>query len=154
MWEEVLLFVVPFQNQIFDEFFLTHLRRRLKWAIVIAHHLSSVRPLSSSVNLTFTFSTSSPEPLDGFWWNLVCMKDSWFLTSVVVFRPDPPGADPGPGKNRSWGSPSSRNFFRPEGYSDKPNSWQWPRSMWEEVLLFLVPFRSQIFDAFLTSFWT
>ena len=26
--------------------------------------------------------------------------------------------------------------------------------MWEEVLLFLVPFRSQIFDAFLTSFWT
>ena len=26
--------------------------------------------------------------------------------------------------------------------------------MWEEVLLLLVPFRSQIFDAFLTSFWT
>ena len=28
------------------------------------------------------------------------------------------------------------------------------RSMWEKVLLFLVPFRSQIFDAFLTSLWT
>ena len=26
--------------------------------------------------------------------------------------------------------------------------------MWEEVLLFLVPFRSRIFDALLTSFWT
>ena len=25
-----------------------------------------------------------------FWWNLVCMKYSWSLTSVVVFRPDPP----------------------------------------------------------------
>ena len=49
--------------------------------------LSSVcRP--SSVRL-FTFSTSSPEPLDGFWWNLVWMKYSRSLTSVVVFRPDP-----------------------------------------------------------------
>ena len=37
-----------------------------------------------------TFSTSSPEPLDGFWWNLEGMKYSWSLTSVVVFRPDPP----------------------------------------------------------------
>ena len=27
-------------------------------------------------------------------------------------------------------------------------------SMWNEVLLFLVPFQSQIFDAFLTSYWT
>ena len=47
---------------------------------------SSVCP--SSVRL-FTFSTSSPEPLDGFWWNLVWMKYSRSLTSVVVFRPDP-----------------------------------------------------------------
>ena len=29
---------------------------------------------------------------------------------------------------------------------------KWSKSMWEEILLFLVPFRSQIFDAFLTSF--
>ena len=50
------------------------------------HALSGVRP--SSVRL-FTFSTSSPEPLDGFWWNLVGMKYSRSLTSVVVFRPDP-----------------------------------------------------------------
>ena len=48
-----------------------------------------VRP-SSVWRKLFTFSTSSPEPLDGFWWNLVCMKYSWSLTSVVVFRPDPP----------------------------------------------------------------
>ena len=54
---------------------------------VIAHRPSSVRP---SVRKLFTFSTSSPEPLDGFWWNLVGMKYSWSLTSVVVFRPDPP----------------------------------------------------------------
>ena len=119
--------------------------RRLKWAIVIAHRPSSVRP-SSSVN----FSTSSAEPLDGFWWNLVGMKYSWSLTSVVVFRPDPPRADPGRAKIR--GSPSSRNFFfRPEGYSDKPNAYQWSRIMWEEVLLFLVPFRGQILTR--THFW-
>ena len=37
------------------------------------------------VRKLFTFSTSSPEPLDGFWWNLVGMKYSWSLTSVVVF---------------------------------------------------------------------
>ena len=55
----------------------------------------SVRP---SVRKLFTFSTSSPEPLDGFWWNLVGMKYSWSLTSVVVFRPDPPrgGSRAGP----------------------------------------------------------
>ena len=48
------------------------------------------RRRASSVRKLFTFSTSSPKPLDGFWWNLVGMKYSWFLTSVVVFRPDPP----------------------------------------------------------------
>ena len=52
------------------------------------------RPSSSSSSSVwrklFTYSTSSPEPLDGFWWNLVEMKYSWSLTSVVVFRPDPP----------------------------------------------------------------
>ena len=55
------------------------------------HALSGVRPSvvrPSSVKL-FTFSTSSPEHLDGFWWNLVWMKYSRSLTSVVVFRPDP-----------------------------------------------------------------
>ena len=68
--------------------FLAHQSRRLQWAIVIAHRPSSVRP--SVRHKMFTFSTSSPEPCDGFWWNLVGMKYSWSLTSVVVFRPDPP----------------------------------------------------------------
>ena len=60
------------------EWFLAHLSRRLEWAIVIARR-PSVRP-SSGVRKLFTFSTSSPEPLDGFWWNLVGMKYSWSLT--------------------------------------------------------------------------
>ena len=58
------------------------------------HALSGVCRPSSVVRLSsvrlFTFSTSSPEPLDGFWWNLVWLKYSRSLTSVVVFRPDPP----------------------------------------------------------------
>ena len=53
------------------------------------------------------------------------------------------------------GSPSSKYFcFRPERYSNKPNAYQWSRSIWKEVLLFLVSSGSQIFDAFFTSFWT
>ena len=78
-------------NIFYQVVFLAHLSRRLKWAIVIAHRPSSVRKL-------FTFSISSPKPLDGFWWNLVGMKYSWSLTSVVVFRPDPPrgGSRAGP----------------------------------------------------------
>ena len=67
-------------------------------------HLSVVvvlrrRPVSVNI---FTFSTSSPELLDGFWSNLVGMKYSWSLTSVVVFRPDR--------KNRSRGGPLWRLF--------------------------------------------
>ena len=77
------------------------------------------------------------------------------LQVLLFFGQIPPGADPGRGQNWSRGSPSSRNlFFRPEGYSDKENAKQWSRSMWKEVLLLLVPLRSQNFDAFLTSFWT
>ena len=77
----------------FNEF-LGHRSQRLQWPIVITRCPSSVCRLSSvvrrpsSVRL-FTFSTSSPEPLDGFWWNLVWMKYSRSLTSVVVFRPEP-----------------------------------------------------------------
>ena len=63
-----------------------------KAPVTYCDHTSGVRPSSvrrpSSVKL-FTFSTSSPEPLDGFWWNLAWMKYSRSLTSVVVFRPDP-----------------------------------------------------------------
>ena len=81
--------------------FLGHRSQRLQWPIVIMRCPSSVvRP---SVR-QFTFSTSSPESLDGFWWKLVCMKYSRSLTSVVVFRQIHPGADPG--KNRSRRAPS------------------------------------------------
>ena len=67
-----------------------------KARVSYCHSAPSVRP--SVVRKLFTFSTSSPEPLDGFWWNLVGMKYSWSLTSVVVFRPDPPrgGSRAGP----------------------------------------------------------
>ena len=68
--------------------FLGHRSQGLQWPIVITRCLSSVVRLSSVRQ--FTFSTSSPEPLDGFWWNLVGMKYSRSLTSVVVFQPDPP----------------------------------------------------------------
>ena len=94
-----------------DNRFLAHLSRRLEWAIVIAHRLSSIRPSvrpSVVVRKLFTFSTFSPEALDGFWLNLVGMTYSWSLTSVVVFRPDLPRADPGWGQNRSKGVP----FFK------------------------------------------
>ena len=60
-----------------------------KARVSYCHSASSVRPLVV-VRKLFTFSTSSPKPLDGFWWNLVGMTYSWSLTSVVVFRPDPP----------------------------------------------------------------
>ena len=49
-----------------------------------------------------------------------------------------------------WGVPSPKDFFfRLECYSNKPNAWQLSKSIWEEALLFLVPFWSQIFDFFL-----
>ena len=113
---------------------------------------SVVRPSVVVVRKLFTFSTSSPKPLDGFWWNLVGMKYSWSLTSVVVFRP---GANPGWGQNRSRGVPFFKKLLLQTGRLQRQTKCiAVTRSMWEEVLLLLVPFRSQIFDAFLTSFWT
>ena len=45
------------------------------------------------------------------------------LQVLLFFGQIRPGADPEQGKNRSRGSPSSGNFFfRPEGYSNKPNA--------------------------------
>ena len=45
------------------------------------------------------------------------------LQVLLFFGQIRPGADPGRGKNKSRGSPSSKNFFfRPEGYNDKPNA--------------------------------
>ena len=96
------IFLKKLQVIVWYRFFLRHRSQRLQWPIVITRCPASVR--QSSVR-QFTFSISSPEALDGFWWNLVWMKYSRSLTSVVVFRPDPPRADPGRGKNRSRGVP-------------------------------------------------
>ena len=146
-------------NFIFYYFFLAHLSRRLRWAIVIAHRpwsvCPSVRPSVIVVRKLSYFQLLLQNRLKDF-------DETWYARSIhgplqvlLFFGQICPGADPGRGKNGSRGSPSSRNFFfKPEGYSNKPNAWQWLGSMLEEVLLFLFPFRSQIFDAFLTSFWT
>ena len=47
-------------------------------------------------------------------------------------------------------------FFRPEDYSNKLNAIHrnYLEAILEAMLLFLVLLRSQIFDAFLKSFWT
>ena len=44
------------------------------------------------------------------------------LQVLLFFGQIPPGADPGRGKNRSRGVPLGNFFFRPEGYSNKPNA--------------------------------
>ena len=75
-----------------NDWLLGHRSQRLQWPIVIMRCPASIvcRPsVCLSYVRLFTFSTSSPEPLDGFWWNLVWIKYSRSLTSVVVFRPDP-----------------------------------------------------------------
>ena len=55
----------------------------------------------------------------------------------------------GGSKIGQWGFPSQKDFFvRFEGYSNKPNTWQWSKSIWEEALLFLVPFWSQFSTRF------
>ena len=61
---------------------------------------------------------------------LMDFDETWYgwstqgpLQVLLFFGQIRPGADPGRGKNRSRGSPSSGNFFfRPEGYSNKPNA--------------------------------
>ena len=94
-----------------------------KARVSYCHSATSVVRPSYVRRKLLTFSTSSPKALDGFWWNLVGMKYSWSLTSVVAFRQDPPRGGSRAGQNSSWGSPSSTNFFfRREGYSNKPNA--------------------------------
>ena len=61
---------------------------------------------------------------------LMDFDETWYgwstqgpLQVLLFFGQIRPGADPGQGKNRSRGSPSSGNFFfRLEGYSNKPNA--------------------------------
>ena len=87
--------------------FLAHLSRRLKWAIVIAHRPSSVRPSiqrlsSSSVNFhIFNFFLQN---------RLMDFDETWYAWStygplqvLLFFRQIHAGVDPGRGKNRSGG---------------------------------------------------
>ena len=137
--------------------FLGHRSQRLQWPIVITRCPASVvrrpsvrRPLD---NLHFQLLLQN---------RLIDFDETWYgwstqgpLQVLLFFGQIRPGTDPGRGQNRSRGSPSSKNFFfRPEGYSNKPNAWKWSDNMWKEVLLFLVSFGRKIFDVFLTSFWT
>ena len=98
--------------------FLGHRSRRLQWPIVIRRCPASVRPL---YNLHFQLLLQN---------HLIDFDETWYggstqvpLQVLLFFGQIRPGADPGRGKNRSRGSPSSKNFFfRPEGYSNKPNA--------------------------------
>ena len=107
-------------------YFLGHRSQRLQWPIVITRCPASVRCLSSVVR----------RPLDYLHFQLLLQNrlmdfdETWYgwstqgpLQVLLFFSQIRPGADPGRGKNRSRGSPPSRNFFfRPEGYSNKPNT--------------------------------
>ena len=78
----------------------------------------------------------SVRPLDNLHFQLLLQNrsidfdETWYgwstqgpLQVLLFFGQIRPGADPGRGQNRSRGSPFSKNFFfRPEGYSNKPNA--------------------------------
>ena len=88
------------------------------------HALSGVRPsivCRPSSFRQFTFSTSSPEPLDWFWWNLIWMKYSKYLTSVVVFQPDPPRGGSRAGPNKVTGVPLLQRTFSSDRKSTATN---------------------------------
>ena len=53
------------------------------------------------------------------------------------------GADPGQAKKDHGGPLLKKIFFTQEGFNNKPKVSQWSRSMWEEVLLFFVPFQRE-----------
>ena len=95
------------------------------------HALSGVCRPSSVVRLS-----SVCRPLDYLHFRLLLQNrlmdfdETWYgwstqgpLQVLLFLGQIRPGVDPGRGKNRSRGSPSSGNFlFRPEGYSNKPNT--------------------------------
>ena len=90
------------------------------------HALSGVRRPSvvrcpSSVRL-FTFLTSSPEPLDRFWWLGMDEVLKVPYKCCCFSARSAKGRIQGGAKIGHGGSPSSTNFFRPESYSNKPNA--------------------------------
>ena len=77
------------------------------------------------------------------------MKYSRSLKSVVVFRPDPSRGESRAGQNRSGGLLLQRTSSsdRKATSTNRMHSSDLERS-WKKFCYFLVPFRSQIFDAF------
>ena len=93
-----------------------------------------------------------------FWWNLVWMKYSRSLTSVVVFRPEPSRGGSRAGQKQVIWGPLLQETSSSDQKATATN--QMHSNDLEAcakkccLMLFLVPFQSQIFDAFLISFWT
>ena len=116
-----------FHNRLWTHCFLAHLSQRLKWPIVIAHRPSSLSPSvrrrrRPSVNFhIFNFFSITA------WWILMTLGRDEVL--MVPYKcccfsaRSAQGQIQGGVKIGHGGSPSLRNFFfRPEGYSDKPNA--------------------------------
>ena len=96
---------------------------------------------------------------------LMDFDESWYgwstqgpLQVLLFFGQIRPGVDPGRGQNRSFGGPLLQRTSSSEWKATASNRMH---SSDLEVfgkkccyLIFLVSFGSQIFDAFLTSFWT
>ena len=88
--------------------------------------------------------------LDNLYFRLLlqnCLMDfdeTWYgwssqapLQVLLFFSQIRPGVDQRRAKVGHGGPILQKNFFfRLEGYSNKPNAYQWTRTMWEEVLLF------------------
>ena len=120
MFECVFLRTIYFSNA-----FLAHLSQRLKWAIVIGHRPSSVRPSSVVVRPSVNFHILNFFSRTAWW---ILMKLGRDLVLMVPYKcccfsdRSAKGRIQGGAKIGHGGSPSSRIFFfRPEGYSNKPN---------------------------------
>ena len=108
------------RKKLYKPWLLAHLSQRLKWAIVIAHRPSSVcRRPSVNFHIFDFFSRTA-------WWILMKLGRDEVL--MVPYKcccfsaRSAQGWIQGGAKIGHGGSPSSRNFFRLEGYRDKPNA--------------------------------
>ena len=87
----------------------------------------------------YMYGNAVSEPLDGYLQDLVGTKFSWSTQVFMLFGQIRQGVVPGQDKNMSMRALSPKYIFRMETSHRK-------HSTWEEVLLFLVQFRSQSFD--------
>ena len=97
-----------------------------------------------------TESALTTESLDGYLPNLVGITYSW--PPYWILGQICQGADPGQENNRSMRDPGpfSKGFLLQSWRATATNimysNGQWSKSIWEEVLLFLVPFWRHVFD--------